>query len=432
MLAFVSVALAAVISLAAIAALLTRSDASELTFKRNDAIDRAVDYTLGEIWTPTHSWRTAALKPYLDLASRAGGALQVRDSGGHPVGASPDFGTLTRAGEESGPVLVGGQKVGEVTVRYPDNGAAAVDTALLPGVLQAMAIAAGAAILLALLVAVGLSHRVTSPVRRLADTARARGRGERHARVGHVRAPEEFRDLAAAFDNMAEALGRQETEHRNLIADISHELSTPAAVLVASSEAMLDRVVEPTAEQLTSLHDEALRLSVMVDDLQRLSSAEAARFDLSLAPSDLAEVAARAADVLGDSFDQAGVRLIRQLASVEVMGNAGRLYEVIENLLTNARKYTEAGGSVLIEVGPRAGQALLRVRDTGVGIPHDEQPRIFDRFFRGRQATGTAAGTGIGMTIVADLVQAHAGEVEVSSDPGKGTQITITFPAIPK
>jgi signal transduction histidine kinase len=112
---------------------------------------------------------------------------------------------------------------------------------------------------------------------------------------------------------------------------------------------------------------------------------------------------------------------------VPVRGDPSRLHEVIGNLLTNALKFTPAGGSVLLQTGPQDQRAVLRVRDSGAGIPPDELPHIFDRFFRGRGAAGVA-GSGIGLTVVAELVRAHDGQLEVSSSPGQGTQITVTLP----
>jgi signal transduction histidine kinase len=429
MLAFVGVALLTVTTLAGIAAATSAEDVSELVSRHQVALDRAAAASAGAIWRHSRSWDGVSLRPLLYLADEAGIAVQVRDSAGDVVGTSPDFGSLDPHGQSRLPVVVAGQQVGSMTVRFSDKGSSAAENRLVPDLLKAMGLAGAVAALLATLVAFGLARQLASPVRRLAEVAYARGRGDRGARAGAVSGPREIRELAASFDEMADFADREETLRRNLIADISHELRTPAAILVASSEALIDGIAKPSPAQLASLHDEAGRLSVLIDDLQRLSSAEAASLELTMTECDLAEVAAVAADALDDSFDQAGVSLARRLEPVGITANAGRLHEVIMNLLTNALKYTPTGGSALLEVAPAADRALLRITDTGVGIPAEELPKIFDRFFRGRQAARLAPGTGIGMTVVAALVQAQGGDIEVRSRPGRGTEMTITFPS---
>jgi signal transduction histidine kinase len=254
------------------------------------------------------------------------------------------------------------------------------------------------------------------------------GGGDRAARVGPVAAPGELRELATAFDQMADGLDREEQLRRDLVADIAHELRTPIAVLQAGHEALLDGVAEPTPEQLASLRDEVLRLARMVGDLQTLAAADAAAMQLTLRPGDLASIAATAADSLAGQFEAAGITLHRKLTPVPVLADAHWLHQVVTNLLTNALKFTPAGGLVTIEAGPADGQARLRVSDTGTGIPAEELPRIFNRFWRGRQAS-TVSGSGIGLAIAAELAQAHGGQLTAASQPGQGTELTLTLPS---
>ena len=152
---------------------------------------------------------------------------------------------------------------------------------------------------------------------------------------------------------MADGEGGQDQVRRNLVADVAHELRTPIAVLQAGHEAMLDGVAGPTPEHLVSLRDEVLRLARMVDDLQRLASAEAAALQLTLVPSDLAAAAVVAADSLADSSRRRH-HPERRLSEVMVLCDPLRMHEIATNLLTNAMKFTPAGGTVLLETGPDA------------------------------------------------------------------------------
>jgi signal transduction histidine kinase len=227
---------------------------------------------------------------------------------------------------------------------------------------------------------------------------------------------------------MADTLDRQEQLRRALVADVAHELRTPIAVLQAGHEALLDGVAEPTPGQLASLRDEVLRLARMVGDLQTLAAAEAAALQLALRRCDLAEAAAAAADSLAGRFEAIGVTLERRLAPAEILADPDRLHQVITNLLTNALKFTPAGGRVTLRTGLDGRGAVLQVTDTGVGIPAEELPHIFDRFWRGREAA-RVSGSGIGLSVAAELARAHGGHLAASSQPGHGTQMTLTLPS---
>jgi two-component system, OmpR family, sensor histidine kinase BaeS len=426
-LAFVGVALAAVAVLAGLTAAFVSADVSQLAARQQSVLTNAVAVAAGAAWDRSNSWASADLSPVLDLAGRVGADVQVRDQAGRVVRSSPGFPGLASRSELQEAVRVRGQQVGRVTVRFSQSGLGGADEGLRAALLRAIAGAAGLAALLALVVALAVSRRIALPVARLIDVARAMGGGNRSARAGDVRGPGELHDLSVAFDQMADSLASQEKLRRNLVADVAHELRTPVAVLQAGHEALLDGVAEPTPGQLASLRDEVLRLARIVDNLHALASAEAAALQLTPRRCSLADIAAAAADSLSGSYAAAGVSLERRVSEVHIMGDPARLHEVITNLLTNALKFTPAGGSVRLQAGPYEGQARVTVSDTGTGIPPDELPHIFDRFFRGQGAAGIA-GSGIGLTIVAELVRAHHGGLDVSSTPGQGTEITVTLP----
>jgi signal transduction histidine kinase len=291
--------------------------------------------------------------------------------------------------------------------------------------------AAGVAALIALTAALLLSGRITGSLDRLIRVARARGRGDLTVRAGDVGGFGEIRELAEAFDQTADARDEQDRLRRNLVADVAHELRTPIAVLQAGHEALLDGLTRPTPANLASLHDETLRLGKMVDDLQRLASAEAAALQLRLIPCDLAAIAQDAADSLADAFGSAGISIRQRVAEAQVMCDPARMREITTNLLTNALKFTPRGGTVLIETEPPEPgreQAQLAVTDTGIGILPADLPRVTERFFRSGRTSGIA-GAGIGLTIVAEIVRGHHGSMEIDSEPGTGTTVTITLPA---
>jgi len=426
-LAFLGVALAAVALLAGLAAAFAAADVANLATRQRSALTSAIAVAAGAAWNRTDSWAGANLAPVLDLAARTGADVEITGQAGEIVAVSGGFRKHAANPQVSRPVVVRGEQVGRAVARFPDSGLGAADEALRAALWRAIVGAAGLAALLALLTGLIVARRITRPVERLIAATRAMGRGDRAARVGPIAAPGEIGELAAAFDVMANTLDRQEQLRRDLVADVAHELRTPLAVLQAGHEALLDGVTEPTPGQLASLRDEVLRLARMVGDLQTLAAAEAAALGLTLGRQDLAQIAGSAVDSLAGRFEAAGITVERRLAPVEVLADAGRLHQVITNLLTNALKFTPPDGRVTVRVGPAGAEAVLQVSDTGPGIPADDLPRVFDRFWRGRGAAHVSGG-GIGLAVAAELARAHGGVLAASSEPGHGAQFTLTLP----
>jgi two-component system, OmpR family, sensor histidine kinase BaeS len=281
---------------------------------------------------------------------------------------------------------------------------------------------------MAVIAGVVFARRITRPVVALTGAARAMASGTRDARVADVQAPGELADLSRAFNQMADALEREDQLRRILVADVAHELRTPLAILQATTEAMADGITEPTAVTLSSLHDETLRLGRIVADLEVLASAEAAGLALALKPVDLAIVADEAAEALKPQLETAGLSLTRDLQAAVVRGDKNRLHQVLTNLLTNAIKFTPSGGSVKLSVGSQGGLVTMVVEDTGRGIPPDDIVHVFDRFWRGTAVQQTE-GSGVGLAVVLELVRAHSGHVNVESVEGQGARFVVTFPS---
>jgi two-component system sensor histidine kinase BaeS len=424
-LAFVSVALSAVALLTVLLAVLAAADVDELSRTQRARLTQAVGAVVSASRTQAGRWSQTDLRPAADLTQKIGAQVRISDRAGATVLSSPGFarnvGPIDRV-----PVMVGEQRVGRVAVRFqPQIGQA--DQRLRSEFFRAIAGAAGLAALLALLVAIMMSRRISRPVVRLIEAANAVGGGDAAARVGSVRGPVELVDLARTFDRMADELARQEQLRRYLVADLAHELRTPVAVLQAGHEALVDGVLPPTPAQFSSLRDEVMRLASLVDDLQSLAAAEAAALQLTLRPADLAEIAAAAASSLAGHFEASQLTLERHLAPAPTWADGRWMHQVVTNLLANAAKFTPAGGHVTLRTAVAGDQVTLTVADTGVGITDDQLPHVFERFWRGTNPM-RAAGSGIGLAVVAELVRGHEGEIRVRSTPGEGTEFVVLLP----
>ncbi|HSR25455.1 MAG TPA: ATP-binding protein [Candidatus Eisenbacteria bacterium] len=357
-------------------------------------------------------------------ASRMGGMQGMMGSGG-TMGSGGMMGQAALGPEQRLPVTVSGDRVGTAILRLPQAGLAAPDRSFRDAVNRALLLTGVVVGALAVLIGVLLARRATVPVRRLTAAAEAWGRGERDRRVRYS-AGDEFGAMAASFDRMADSLEDQERLRRAFAGDVAHELRTPLMILRGQVEAMQDGVMDRDDAGLASMHEEVDRLGRMVADLEVLASADAARFTLRTAPVDLADLAAGVVAEFRPLFPDRGLRLEAPAGPVMVDGDGTRLRQVLGNLLSNALRFTPEGGSVEVRLSVAGPSAVLQVSDSGPGIPADELPRVFDRFFRGRQAGG--AGSGIGLAVVSELVRAHGGSATAGNLPGGGAVLTVTLP----
>lgn len=427
-LVFVTVAVLAVGLVAALAVTFTERDiATLLQLRRDDLVSSLATDAVSTYGTGKPGWSDADLKPALQLAGTDGAQAAVLDARGQVVASTLAVpllsGLLTRR-----PLVLDGRRIGTLLVRYTGRGLTESADNLRTSLVRAVIGAAVLAAVLALVASVLVSRRITRPVIAVIESVRAMGRGERNARVGAVTgAPAELRDLAVTFDQMADTLAGQERLRRDLVADVAHELRTPVAVLQANTEALLDDLMPHGREQTVSLHEEVLRLSRLVGDLQTLAAAEAAALQLSLRPCDLASIAAAAAEDWTASFAAAGIGFSHEVTAAPVLADADRVHQIIDNLLSNALKFTPRGGQVTMRLSAADGQARLEVSDTGPGIEPADQPRVFDRLWRGGSA-GQTTGSGIGLAICAELARAHRGSVRVTSEPGHGSRFSLILP----
>lgn len=444
-LAFVAVALAAVAVLGGLTLVASRSEVADLVDAQQDQDATEISAALGQAYEQARGWGGADLSGAFALTASARGDLVVLDPDGQLVATGPSnmgelmtsmHGEETVSAEDLGDprrvaVEVAGATVGTAVLRFPATGLPAPEREVRDALARTVLAGAGIAAFAALAVAVFVSRRVTRPVVALTDAARRLEAGDRAARTGMTAAPGELGELAGAFDQMADSLRHEDELRRTLVADIAHELRTPATILRAACEELVDGLADPTPARLSSLHDEVLRLGRVIEDLEALASAQAASLHLEREPVDLAELASAAAALLQPRFDDAGLTLSTMTTPVTVNGDPDRLHQITVNLLTNALKFTPSGGTVTLTVEPMGDLAKLEVADTGPGIPADELPRVFERFWRGTGAPHSA-GSGIGLAIVAELAKAHGGRVTVDSTPGSGATFTMMVPARPR
>jgi signal transduction histidine kinase len=234
---------------------------------------------------------------------------------------------------------------------------------------------------------------------------------------------------------MLARLERSFSSLRRFTADASHELKTPLTVLRGGIERSITHPETPSdvMETLEETLVEVNRMTEMVDALLTLARVDEGRATLHLEPLDMAPILGEVVETAGMLGEQAGIEVSVELEeeAFAVRGDGSRLRQLLMNLVSNAIKYTPAGGLVRLRAGRDGNQIRISVHDTGIGIAPGDLPYIFDRFWRAdlaRSRTGTRPGSGLGLAISRWIAEAHGGRIEVQSRSGRGTTFTVTLP----
>lgn len=341
------------------------------------------------------------------------------------------------------PVTVDGSLVGTLLITPNDiltTGTLASD--FLSSVNIAIISSAVIAGIIALIIGGILFFQITAPLRQLRKAAAAISQGDLNQRVA-IRSRDEIGDLGEAFNAMAQNLSDAETQRQHMIADVAHELRTPLAAIQGTLEGIQDGLLPLDNEQVTALHAETSLLTRLVGDLRLLSLAETGQLKLEFqetAPTDLfQQIVERAKIQALPKNIQLNVEIESELPILDI--DSDRITQVMNNLISNAIRFTPEGGSISVNVSLPTGQNFLRVAvtDTGAGIDAENLPHVFDRFYRAdKSRTRSSGGSGLGLAIVKQLVEAHGGKVLAESpvfwdkdQRGFGTKISFTLP-VPK
>lgn len=288
---------------------------------------------------------------------------------------------------------------------------------------------AAVCLIAAVLAGTVLAGQISGPIEKAMEITGQISAGNYGIRVEEKTATKELEELIRSVNSMAEALQEQERQKKRLTGDVAHELRTPLANVAAQLEAILEGVWEPDTERLQGCYDEIQRISGIVSDLEKLEQIEYENTKLSKKPVDLY----RLCETVKTSFEaELAAKQLTCLVEGEravVMGDEKRLHQVVFNLMSNAIKYSFAGGQICIGVRKQKDKVVLTVEDEGIGIAKEELALIFERFYRtDRSRSRKTGGSGIGLAIVRSIVQAHGGSVFAESRKGRGSRFVVCLP----
>ena len=385
--------------------------------------------------------------PPLDMTSNA--YVQVWGPDGKIIATSPSIGTLNKsldpAGLESGLAIYEDSyldgahlRVLSVPLKLRDRiigtlqvGASlSVVDATRGNLLSTMAVIAVVAVLMSAIGSWIILGRALSPLESIAETVdqinRADDLSRRIPYQEHQKNEDEIGDLVVSFNQTLERLESLFTSQQRFLADVSHELRTPLTVIKGNVD-LIRRMKQADEESLSSIDQEAGRLTRLVGGLLMLAQAESGKLTLVLRPVELDLLLT---EVFTEMRVLAGTKVhvhLNEIDQVMVNGDRDRLKQVILNLASNAIQYTPQGGDVYLSLAKIGEQARIIIRDTGPGIPAEDLPHIFDRFYRAEKSRtrSNTSGFGLGLSIAHWIVEHHGGQIKVESKEGKGTTFVI-------
>lgn len=291
-------------------------------------------------------------------------------------------------------------------------------------------IAGLAGVALAILLGYLFTRQIVAPLGEVTAAAGQVSRGDLEQRVA-IHGSGELARLGESFNLMAGTLSRDRQLRQNMVADIAHELRTPLSILQGNIEAMQDGVLETSPDNLASIHQETLLLARLVDDLRTLSLADGGQLKFQPADTDLKSLSSQVIDGFQTQLAAKNIHLVFEAPDdlPVVWVDPDRTAQVLRNLISNALHFTAEGGRITVRSIAASDGITTSVIDNGIGIPVEDLPRVFDRFYRvDRSRTRSTGGSGLGLAIVKQLVEAQGGRVWAESTEGKGSSFSFFFP----
>ena len=419
--------------------------------KQNHAIENVVDSVAQEYNNMSNAWDTAGIETVGMNALEAGLIIRVRDSkniviwdaqkhnGGmctsileHMAFNMQSYNSNFEGGYEEKNYLIqtGGVLTGSVDVGYyGPYFYSDVDLQFLSSLNNLLFWGAVASLLACLVIGAYMARRMARPIARVVHTAGSIAGGDLSGRVHEKSGTKEIAELTGSINSLAESLQKQETLRKRLTADVAHELRTPLATLQSHVEAMIDGVWEPDKERLQSFHEEIIRLSNMVGDLEKLSLFEGENLTPRYELFDISGLIARLLLHFENEFRNKSIALHFTQEEHYIEADKDKISQVLINLVSNALKYTQAEGSVTVEVAEKEEMVEITVRDTGMGISAEDLPYIFERFYRtDKSRNRLTGGSGIGLTIAKSIALAHHGSISVQSKINEGSAFLLILP----
>lgn len=304
------------------------------------------------------------------------------------------------------------------------------DENFLNSITMSILISAFIAVFIIILIALFVARQLSDPIEKISQTAYSLSMGDLSARESTEADVVEIETLRNSINSLGEKLDRQDMLRKRLITDVSHELRNPLNVLQTNLEAIIDGILPATPERLQSLNSEVVRFGKLLDNLNILKQFEAESMVAKITVLDIKQVLQDIYHNFQGLTKERSIKfkyIFQRNTDFLILADKHSIYQVITNLLHNAIKFTPRNGMITIKLTRDDRYCYIRIKDTGIGIPKEDLPNVFERFYRVDKSRELIDGSGIGLTIVKNFVKLNGGTIDVTSTVGKGSTFTVKF-----
>lgn len=392
--------------------------------------------SIAEVYKETGDWNETGNRIAHNLMM-SGYGIKVRDLKGNTVIKISSMFTMMGI-ENSGktttktlPIMVNGRKAAYVDITYsgtmPMN---KLDYKFLYDMNKYIAIITIVTIIIVLIISIYVSKYLTKPILNIAHVASKLENGNYDVRVKEIPREEELLTLTAAINHLGASLKNQGMLRVQMTQNIAHELRTPLSTLKSHLEAIIDGVWEPSKERMVSLYEEVVRLSNLINDIELLNKIEIDNLKINKVRFNLSDLIKSLLINYESIFINKNQHLEKNIEDgISIFADKDKISEVVINLLANANKYTGEGGNIKVKLYKEGKYAVLSVSDDGIGIPKEDLPFIYERFYRSEKSRNREyGGSGLGLSITKAIIKAHNGTINAESILNEGTKFTVKLP----
>ncbi|XXF59765.1 ATP-binding protein [Thermoanaerobacterium thermosaccharolyticum] len=392
--------------------------------------------SIAEVYKETGDWNETGNRIAHNLMM-SGYGIKVRDLKGNTVIKISSMFTMMGI-ENSGktttktlPIMVNGRKAAYVDITYsgtmPMN---KLDYKFLYDMNKYIAIITIVTIIIVLIISIYVSKYLTKPILNIAHVASKLENGNYDVRVKEIPREEELLTLTAAINHLGASLKNQGMLRAQMTQNIAHELRTPLSTLKSHLEAIIDGVWEPSKERMVSLYEEVVRLSNLINDIELLNKIEIDNLKINKVRFNLSDLIKSLLINYESIFINKNQHLEKNIEDgISIFADKDKISEVVINLLANANKYTGEGGNIKVKLYKEGKYAVLSVSDDGIGIPKEDLPFIYERFYRSEKSRNREyGGSGLGLSITKAIIKAHNGMINAESILNEGTKFTVKLP----